>query len=296
MVDLISIDTAMERHLPALRENELRHNMLLGTLERLSPDQVTKQTVNRRTTYDIWDCGAPGACAVHLPNSNIVLGAVNRDQAAALARATTEQVYAGVTGPLETALWFGDAAVQLGLNFRPPLMLDLFALGGRVPNALASGTARPAGLHDIEHVADWAADFFAEAIPDQPPPPRQSIATGVLAGHYHYWSEGQEIAALGAMQRETTGVGVITLVYTPPAFRARGYGGAVVGAMANRALERGKSEICMYVDRGKMAPRICYEKVGFRPVEQSCLMTRCVTPPPGVSNGASGGISDGVNA
>src|SRR5207253_8904339 len=100
-------------HLPALEQDEVRHNLILANLDRLARGLAP----NLRC----WTLGAGGACAVQTVGWPIVLGELDRGQCHALAEATLALDYPGVVGPDQTARWFAGHAAALGLAFSEPI-------------------------------------------------------------------------------------------------------------------------------------------------------------------------------
>ncbi|MFT4078698.1 GNAT family N-acetyltransferase [Rhodomicrobium sp.] len=58
----------------------------------------------------------------------------------------------------------------------------------------------------------------------------------------------------------------IDSVYTPPAFRGRGYAGTITAIVARQIFSEGRAHACLYVDKRNPASNRCYAKLGFKPV------------------------------
>jgi predicted GNAT family acetyltransferase len=54
-------------------------------------------------------------------------------------------------------------------------------------------------------------------------------------------------------------------VYTPPEHRGHGYASALVGEVAQRALDAGH-RVCLYTDRDNPVSNRVYAAIGFEPV------------------------------
>src|SRR5204862_938369 len=98
-------------HLPALEQNEARHNLILALLG----------TVGTGAHFSAWTLGAPGQCAVMSPGRSIVLADLDRSQCRKLAEATADVAPPGVVGPDSTARWFAERAAELGAAFLEPV-------------------------------------------------------------------------------------------------------------------------------------------------------------------------------
>ena len=55
-------------------------------------------------------------------------------------------------------------------------------------------------------------------------------------------------------------------VYTPPAYRRRGYATANVAAVSQRALEAGHAYCCLFTDLANPISNSIYQKIGYRPI------------------------------
>jgi len=120
----------VEFHRPALERDEVAHNVILASLDRLAIGQEPK--------LRWWTLGAPGACAVQSSGYPIVLGDLTQAQCRALANETRDLDYPGVVGPEETAQRFAERAIELGLTFVTPIPQQ----------------RRPAGLHGRHRAPD----------------------------------------------------------------------------------------------------------------------------------------------
>jgi hypothetical protein len=98
-------------HMPALEQNEVRHNLLLGLMSQVSPSPASDEI--RR-----WTLGGAGACAIQTSaNRGVILGDLEQAQCRALAEEVYGSVFAGAIGPENTAPSFVERAIELGLSF-----------------------------------------------------------------------------------------------------------------------------------------------------------------------------------
>jgi predicted GNAT family acetyltransferase len=58
----------------------------------------------------------------------------------------------------------------------------------------------------------------------------------------------------------------ITLVYTPPSFRGRGYASACVAALSASLLASGRKFCFLFTDLANPTSNSIYQKLGYRPV------------------------------
>jgi RimJ/RimL family protein N-acetyltransferase len=256
----------IEHHYPMLERDEVRHNLILSTLDRLALDPHC----NLRR----WSFGAAGACAAQSPGYPIVLGELSRAQSRALAEETRDLDYPGVVGPEQTAPWFAERALQLGLRFLDPIPQQIHVLREKPNYPGAPGHARVIAPADVELFADWTIAFTREAMPHNPPPSRDRLAQIVADGRHQFWIVDGEPAAMAGIVRQTRHAAAIASVYTPPSLRERGYAGSVTAAVVERIFTEGKTAAFLYTDLRNPASNRCYAKIGFKPACRSWYCPR----------------------
>ena len=79
------------------------------------------------------------------------------------------------------------------------------------------------------------------------------------------WDIGQPVS-LAARSRHTTHGINVGPVYTPPAFRRRGYAGACVAALSQQMLDAGWEFCTLFTDLANPTSNSVYQKIGYRPV------------------------------
>jgi RimJ/RimL family protein N-acetyltransferase len=247
-----------DHHRPALERDEVRHNVILASLGRLAAEDAPDL---RR-----WTLGAPGECAVQTPGYPIMLGEVTAAQCRALAEETCDLDYPGVVGPDQTARWFADRAVELGVTFRQPIPQQIHALRDNPIHPGAPGHARVVGPADLALFVDWTIAFVREAIPHDPLPARERLERVTTEGRHCFWIVDGEPVSMAGIARRTRHAAAIAPVYTPPPLRGRGYAGSVTAAVVERIFAEGKTAACLYTDLRNPYSNRCYAKIGFEPV------------------------------
>ncbi|HEY0251817.1 MAG TPA: GNAT family N-acetyltransferase [Kofleriaceae bacterium] len=112
----------------------------------------------------------------------------------------------------------------------------------------------------VEHPL-WRAEFIAEAFAVGGSPPE------VPRDQMFVWCD-QDPRAMAGVLHVSDDVTRIVVVYTPPAWRGRGYAGALVGALANRA---GTRWVSLDVSVDNPAGLRAYERVGFECVGRQAI-------------------------
>jgi RimJ/RimL family protein N-acetyltransferase len=251
------LDAFIARHRAALATNEAKHIVMLCLLDIAEADP----TKSLRT----WSLGEGAACAVLGPG-RLILGDLDQAQCAALAEAMAGESYSALVGPDETARWFVARAEALGRSFEYVMPQRILAIAGPPTYPDAPGVARPAADDDAELLSAWLDAFVAEAVPHEPPIPDERKAAIAASGDCFLWEvEGRPVST-AAIVRETGKTAGISLVYTPPEERGRGYAGSVTAAVVEAAYARGKTAASLFTDLRNPVSNRCYEKIGFEPV------------------------------
>jgi predicted GNAT family acetyltransferase len=128
------------------------------------------------------------------------------------------------------------------------------------------GQLRLATERDVELVAEWRQEFhrgiFGEADQEES---IQAARLRVGDGDVYLWVDGQPVSM--AMKTRPTKNGVsVTLVYTPPALRGRGYATACVGELSRLLLASGWAFCALFADVTNVPANRVYQRVGYRPV------------------------------
>ena len=248
----------VEFHRPALERDEARYNLILGLLGRM----LETGQANVR----LWTIGAPGECAMQTPGYPLILGQLTAAQCQAFAEATLNLDYPGVVGLDPIVPLFVERANELGVKFKETIPQTIQALQCRPIYPNVSGTARVVGHGDVALFSEWLLAFFREVVPHEPVPSRDRLESTATAGNYQFWVVDGEPVAMAGIVRRSRHAAAIAGVYTPPALRNRGYGGAATAAAAEAAFAEGRTAACLYTDLRNPASNRCYAKIGFKPV------------------------------
>jgi predicted GNAT family acetyltransferase len=185
--------------------------------------------------------------------------------------------------------WFVDAAIPLqGVQSRRHLarrFADRFAArtgaSQRLNAAMAihvltqvqavhgvAGSLRPAGEADVELLARWAEAFCRDCnLPPQPPGGELTRARERIArGETFFWDVDGQLVSTASVQGPTPNGIRVSLVYTPPPHRGRGYASACVAALSQRMLDSGRKFCFLYTDLANPTSNKIYRAVGYRQV------------------------------
>lgn len=256
-------------HMPALERDEARHNVMLAILGPIADGQFSNVVT--------WTLGLPGQCAIMTPGRPILLADLNDAQCCTLAEETVQLDYAGVVGPDQTASWFAQRAIKLGVKFLEPIPQRIHSLMEKPRYPGAPGYARRTTVEDAGILADWVGSFIREATPHDVAPSRERLETLAGEGRHLFWIVDDKPVSMAAIVRRTRNAAAIAAVYTPPPLRGKGYGGSVTAAVVEQAFAEGKLMACLYTDLRNSFSNRCYAKIGFKPVCDSAHIPRAVS-------------------
>lgn len=128
------------------------------------------------------------------------------------------------------------------------------------------GRPRLAEERDVEILSEWATAFVDEAIPGDPKNEmRPTVERATAGGTLLVWEDGAPVS-MSAQTRSTPHGASVSLVYTPPDLRRRGYATACVAELSQRILDSGKSFCTLFTDLANPTSNAIYQKVGYQPL------------------------------
>jgi GNAT superfamily N-acetyltransferase len=220
---------------------------------------------------------------VHTPGMPIILGPLTgpaEPAAAALAAALRrrDRVLAGVDGAPAAAEAF---AAQWCRTAGPPgpavpsrvfHRQRLFRLAGLIPPPPPPGRARVATAADRELLTRWTDAFQQEANEGRGPASAAVVDHRLAYGGLLVWEAGGELVAMAARTPVVSGMSRVAPVYTPPAQRGKGYGGAITVATSQAACAAGAREIVLFTDLANPTSNALYQRLGYRPVSDRLVL------------------------
>ena len=128
------------------------------------------------------------------------------------------------------------------------------------------GYLRPATEADLELVAqgwyEFHQEIFGEAGREESD---RAARSRIETGDIYLWEDGAPVSI--AMKTRPTNHGIsVSLVYTPPELRGRGYATACVGELSRTLLEAGWEFCALFADLSNAISNHVYQKIGYRPV------------------------------
>lgn len=147
--------------------------------------------------------------------------------------------------------------------------MDIMELTTLTPVTLAPGFQREAEDTDVPLLTRWNQEFEGEALHTErsAEDAEKSARRSIKSGYFLYCDEsGQPVSCVVTARRMERTV-TLNHVYTPPAFRGKGYAQSNVYLACKRVLESGYQKCSLFVDQTNPISNRVYEKIGFKITE-----------------------------
>ena len=180
------------------------------------------------------------------------------------------EILPAVMGPEREAKLFARLwASQHGVRARAGMRLRIYQLEEVQPlDGFPGGFCRSAECDDVELVARWIGAFIDEAGPPMGDP--MAMAESKIRERTQYLWVDEEPASMAGWTGGTPNGVRISLVYTPPELRGRGYATACVSRLSAELLARGFKLCFLYTDLSNPTSNSIYQRIGYRPVCDVC--------------------------
>ena len=258
----MTLDAFAGFHLPALLEDEILYAQIYA--------QVEQARLHPQAPFRWWSLGPPGACAVESKGRPISLGRLDGPQCAAFAREMAGRDYLGIAGIGAAPRAFVEAAEPLGERFRLRMVMNVMELRRAPAFPGAAGFARAALPSDFDWLVESRLGFLRDLAPSDPPADLEGVVAMIRDRRHVIWMCDGERVSMATEARVLPGSVTVGGVYTPPAWRGRGFAGSAVASLCALAFAEGKRAISLWADVENPASNRCYEKIGFRALD---LMT-----------------------
>jgi predicted GNAT family acetyltransferase len=130
----------------------------------------------------------------------------------------------------------------------------------------ARGRLRRAGATDADLVFRWWHDarveMFSRADTEEA---RRTAGQRLQDGEIFLWEDGRPVS-MAARTRQTRHGICISMVFTPPENRNRGYATACVAELSRRLLDGGREHCTLFADLANPTSNGIYRRIGYRPI------------------------------
>jgi hypothetical protein len=254
-----------------LEEFEAENNLLLGVSSWLAahPERIEQSPY----FITVEENGKVQAAAMMTPPRNLVLTRAKRNALIEIADQilSMEIHLPGVNGPTETSQTFAE--IWTKKTGRPPRAhrsLRLYQLQQVVSPPRVNGQMRLAHDNDAETLRRWIHNSNAEIGERQSEEEVSKTFQRLLTDRRLYVWEDKDPCSIAAWDSPTSHGVRISLVYTPPELRQKGYATACVATLSKALLDSGKKFCCLFTDLSNRTANRLYQRIGY---EQVCDFT-----------------------
>jgi len=256
---------------PTLEKNEVANSLILGIALRLVNDPEIIRAAPYLATIE--DEHGLLAAACMTPPYNIVLYSnnTNDDEPFALLIQNlldNNWFVPGAVGPGQVAENFAkNWALRTGQGYKEGMRQRIFELSKVIPPRHVAGALRVATENDLELITRWTLAFNREALhKDDSVDAQQEAERRIRNQSIYLWKlpDGQAVT-MAAKTRPVSKVISISLVYTPPEYRAMGYASNCVAALSQRLLDEGWQFCSLVTDLANPVSNSIYQKIGYHP-------------------------------
>jgi predicted GNAT family acetyltransferase len=251
---------ALEQGATFLDAEPVLHNVVLSLLhERVAHEEPGRYWLAT-------DAGTPVGVVFQSPLTFFAsLTCMTSDVIEAMVDAIAEEGIAlpGVIGEAATAARFAGQWTERHKSAAAPTGGQrVYEIDGVAEGAAAPGRLREALRADRDLVVSWLREFQEEVGEGGGSDPEAVVDRR----QFWLWDDGGPVSMAGSTE-PVEGVVRVQAVYTPPANRNRGYGGACVGDLSRLMLEGGHR--CMlYTDLANPVSNSIYRRIGYRAVAE----------------------------
>jgi predicted GNAT family acetyltransferase len=251
-----------------LVEREAAHNLILG----LSSELPTLWSDEASPPYlaVVRDGKRIVGAALQTPRHNLILSEIEDPVAVAtLVDDRWNDELPGVVGPVEPARAFAEAyAARPAWTYRLRGNERIYRLTTVRHPASVPGGMRTAGPADRVRVVRWIEGFMQDAFGEADPADVAMQAERWLGRSertVYLWDDGATVSMCGVSGPTPNGIR-LSLVYTPPEARRRGYASALVAAASQAQLDAGRRFCFLFTDLANPTSNHIYGAIGYEPV------------------------------
>lgn len=254
---------------PLLLADEARHNLMLGIAGNLRDHPGLYLDFR---AWAVEDANRVVGAALQTPPYNLVVARplVSGALDSLANRLWDDRVdLPGATAAMPEVDAFADAwLARAGLARHARMRQRIYRLTEVRPVDGVPGSARKASEADRRLLLEWVQAFAEESFEDVDPRAAVRQVDARLdrrTGGFALWEDSGPVSLAGWGGATPNGVR-IGPVYTPPAFRRRGYARALTASVSADLLAAGKSFCFLYTDLTNPTSNRIYMDIGYEPV------------------------------
>lgn len=180
----------------------------------------------------------------------------------------------GVVGPKNSSIAFNQRWCELNsLQSSIGMEQGIYELTNVIPPKQVAGSLHKISEKDQEIVLPMIEGFVVDCFPDDLNPQKtamQSWELQIKNRSLYVWKNPEEqIVSMACSSRESKNAACISLVYTPPHLRGKGYASQTVAALSQMILDKGKLKCNLFTDLKNPTSNSIYQKIGYHWVSES---------------------------
>jgi len=250
---------------PLLLADEARHNLILGLAGTL---RATPDLYPDRSLWLVYDGGAVVGAALRTPPYNVVLARPLDDAVLDELVDAIDELPGAVGAVPEVDAFATRWCAKHGCCTRLVFGQGVYALREVADVPHAPGSRREATQADYDVLLEWFSDFAREALHEGEPGAEQHerqirMRLDSADGGIALWEDGGIAVSLCGYGSPTPSGTRIGPVYTPPAFRGRGYATTLTADVSAAQLARGRRFCFLYTDLANPTSNAIYERIGY---------------------------------
>lgn len=256
---------------PALEANEAVYNLMLGISIRLVKNPLFYGSQPLLAT--VIDGEALNLAALMTPpyKLQIALFSAGSFESIKLLASKVDKSgwrIPGVIGEEKAARTFATHWSEIvGTTIHEGMRQRIYELRRVNPIQYPEGIFRQATIDDLHRAIKWSHSFHADCFgdSDQPEIDDHQTKTMIEEGNLFFWDDPEPVSMAGRTRPTPHGISV-SLVYTPPEFRRKGYASAVVARLSQHCLESGREFCTLYTDLSNPTSNSIYQRIGYNAV------------------------------
>jgi uncharacterized protein len=210
------------------------------------------------------------AVAIITPPRNLLLSKI-QDFAAIKAIAQdlhfSQESLPGVNAPNAEAKAFVEVWKTLtGQSYQLKMALRAFQLEQVQVIPKIGGSFRHATESDREILVSWFEAFVREALDSVPTNTERSVERHLQRGTAYIWEDETPVTMACHVGITPNGASV-SMVYTPPEHRRKGYASACVATLSQTLLNQGYKYCFLFTDLANPTSNHIYQALGYQPVD-----------------------------
>ena len=250
-----------------LEQAEAENNLILGIAAFFKSN--SNQPKIEPSFFTVEDDGIIVGGALMTPPRRLLITRMSDPTAALLADYLLAEgaPVPGVLGPKECARLFAENWIaKTGSLSRLRMSERIYACESVIVPILSPGALRPATQDDESLLVEWAGEFCREAKIEDETAYTQAQLPRLIGKEWLYVWDGGAVVSMAGLGRETAHGIAVSLVYTPPRWRNKGYASSCVAKLTNRMLDNGKKFCCLFTDLANPISNSIYQRIGYREI------------------------------